>query len=276
MPKPFRVDLSGKPRGRLVVLLHGWPDDGHLWDELVGALDGDYRFARITLPAFDGSKEEGEDFSTWVARLNSTIANLKPENKIVLIAHDWGAWLAYLYEREHADEIAAMVTMDVGGHAAPSGLGHTLFVLGYQWWLVAAYFIGHAAPVVGNGMSRAIARMARAPRASQTSYRMNYPYFYFWRAMFNSRYQSSLLKGYVPRVPVLYLYGKKKPYHFHSAKWEALLRKDNRSAVVEMTDSGHWVMRDEFLETKRAIEKWLSGLGLAKQPRGPEREPELS
>ena len=48
-----------------------------------------------------------------------------------------------------------------------------------------------------------------------------YPYFYMWKnvitSIFNKR--NSFLYRYVPSVPVVYLYAKKKPFQFGGKKW---------------------------------------------------------
>lgn len=47
--------LEGPPEApELVCLIHGWPDDLHLWDKLVADLleTGKYRCLRVTMPGF--------------------------------------------------------------------------------------------------------------------------------------------------------------------------------------------------------------------------------
>ena len=44
----------------------------------------------------------------------------------------------------------------------------------------------------------------------------------------------------VPSCPVLYMYGARKPFHFHSRSWMRHLKERSDAKVVAMA-SGHWV-----------------------------------
>ena len=52
-----------------------------------------------------------------------------------------------------------------------------------------------------------------------------------------------MLSGYVPSVPVVYMYAAKKSYQFHGPKWEKILRETTGCEMIPVND-GHWFMRN--------------------------------
>ena len=257
----LKFEKLGDEQNEALVFVHGWPDDQSLWEKEF------YRFAkthccvRITLPNCGDQLDRhwGVDFPELIELMSQTIAQTLPDHqRIIMVGHDWGAYLAYLFERTYPERIEKMVTMDVGGHFKPSSLGHALMMVSYQWWLVAAWFIGKILPFMGNGMTRALSRYARAPRGADVHSRMNYFYFYMWRAItLSKKYRSSLVKNYHPGCPILYFYGKSKPCNFHSLKWERMLANSPGSKVVAVPKAGHWLMLDQHAFVAAEMERWL-------------------
>jgi hypothetical protein len=71
----------------------------------------------------------------------------------------------------------------------------------------------------------------------------NYPYFYFYKNKISGLWDKSslFLYRYRPSVPVVYLYGKKKPVSFHGRRWENYLL-ENEKCEIQGFDCGHWIM----------------------------------
>ena len=90
-------------------------------------------------------------------------------------------------------------------------------------------------------MARWIARTAGAPEPEKITARCGWPYRYAWRAVLNRRYRKSFVRNFEPRHPLLFLYGTRKPFHFHSERWEQTLeaRDDCR---IQPIDADHWLM----------------------------------
>ena len=127
-----------------------------------------------------------------------------------------------------------------------------LMVLAYQGWLALAWRIGGA---VGDGMARrmAAAMHVRAP-AAQIRARMGYPYWITWTGTHGS-YRA--VRPFDPAVPMLFIYGRRKPFLFHSSAWCQALDARPGSQVVEMK-TGHWVMLDDAPGFERAVFDWLT------------------
>lgn len=259
--KVLEFEKRGSGRNEAMVFIHGWPDDRSLWDREFEHFSRSRCCVRFTLPNC-GTRldlERGADFPELVELISRTIAQALPDHRqVILVGHDWGAYLAYLYERSYPERVSRMVTMDVGGHFRVDSLAHGLMIAGYQWWLTAAWLTGMVLPFAGNWMTRVFARYAGAPRGGAVHSRMNYFYFYLWRAILcPKKYGSSLPGRYRPRCPVLYFYAVNKPFQFHSARWEKLVSASPGSKLVAVTDAGHWLMRDQHERVAGDMERWL-------------------
>lgn len=137
--------------------------------------------------------------------------------KKVFVTHDWGAVFGYLFDQKYPNYMAEMITLDVGGHLQPTAK-ELLMILSYQWTF-AACFILSLLPFLGNWAGTLLAslymRFVLGFRPPQNySAKLNYPYFYFHKnKILNIRNRSKLyLAGYQPSVPVVFMYGSRKPF----------------------------------------------------------------
>lgn len=267
----LETNASGPESAPILFFIHGWPDTSDLWATQVAYFSEQYRCICVDLPNFKNitCPTSSFDFPELTESLAETIQQLTQDldsKKVTLISHDWGAYLSYLLEQNHPELIERMVTMDVGGHLKASSLKHFLSMVGYQWWLIAAFLIGYLLPSLGNWMTRKFAKVARAPHANSPhiQFKMNYLYLYIWRGLICKKYRASILKRYQPLAPLLFLYGRKKPFMFHSSYWEKTLTKLHHCEVLEFSDCGHWLMIDNPERTNTEIQKWLE----TKKPAG--------
>lgn len=251
---------TGSPGQPVLVFLHGWPDTAALWRKQLDHFGKHYHCIAFTLPHFDKPSKpfRSYDFSELVELIVKEIRVRVGNEKVVLIGHDWGAYLTYFIDKKYPDLARALVTLDVGAHFKPSSIGHSLFVVGYQWYLSFAYFVGKLIPPLGNFMTRFFARIGKAPRTADIPYQANYPYLYLWRGMLLPKYRSTILRGYRPAKPSLYLYGGRKPWHFHTPYWEKMVTETPGGRVVKMEKSDHWINVREPERTNEVIQSWLA------------------
>lgn len=265
MSEPLFYRSAGSLTSPLLVFIHGWPDDENLWEAELRHYAARYHCVSVRLPGFGASREGAPDFEEITARLHATIQSLRaPKQELTLVGHDWGAFLAYMYEHRFG-RVNKMITLDVGAEVKPSSPGHALFLVSYQWYLIGAYWLGRAAPTAGTALSRAFAKMARAPNASRTRSRMNYLYQNFWGRALRGRLP--LPAGYLPRCPLLFLYGEDKQYMFHSKDWEKRVNAAPGSAAHGIIGAGHWVHRDQPVLVHGIIDEWLAAASLGKKAR---------
>ena len=253
------VTVEGLESGLTVVFVHGWPDDRTMWRNQVETLKTRYRCAAVTLPNFGdtASASGGCDFPAIVDRLHRTIEKVESD-RVVLVTHDWGAYIGYLYEKKYPQSLESMIAMDVGGHFEPGTLRDIAMFVSYQWTLIALWLVGGLLPNFGTWLTRKFAALLQVPQrqASTLRSRCNYPYFYYWRSLVLPWARRRLLGVYCPRCPVLFIYGGKKPLMFHTDHWlDVVKQTGGKNACIE--DGAHWFMEQQSDQTNELLNDWL-------------------
>ena len=237
---------------KTIVMVHGWPDTHRLWDGQVPALRDRYCCVRFTLPGFDGEKR-----AYTLDEVVEAIRTVVGERRVTLLLHDWGCLYGYQFAMRYPQLVERIVGVDIGdagsrAHLAELGLRGKLMIAAYQNWLALAWRIGGR---VGDAMSRAMARLLRCPTDPATiGAHMGYPYAVRW---FGAAGGFQKLRVFKPEVPMLFLYGEKKPLMFHSRSWAERVATQKGSRVIAFP-TGHWIMvtrRDAFNE---ALRTWLA------------------
>jgi pimeloyl-ACP methyl ester carboxylesterase len=134
-----------------------------------------------------------------------------------------------------------------------------LSVMAYQVWLALAWKLGcHISEKLGTRMTRAMARWLRCPTDQNSiTHRMNYPYAMQWFGTAGGFKGAAKIQ--LP-MPMLFVYGERKPLMFHSAQWLEKVAATPGSAVQGLP-CGHWVMisRPEVFQAR--VRQWLDGQG---------------
>ena len=237
-----------------VVMVHGWPDTWRLWDAQVQALQGSRRCVRFTLPGFDlGRARRLVGLDEMVAFLLAVADTASPHRPVTLLLHDWGCLFGYEFAMRHPHRVARIVGLDVGDVASPAylrslSLGQKAMIAGYQNWLAAAWKIGGAR---GDRMTRWMARQLRCPAApAEIGAQMNYPYHLQWSGGLRG------LTRFAPRWPMLFVYGRKKPFMFHSPEFVAQVEATPGGRCYAW-DAGHWLMQREPEAFNDMLVGWL-------------------
>jgi pimeloyl-ACP methyl ester carboxylesterase len=244
-PPVLKPLVEGPADGAPLFFVQGWPDDHSLWDEQVARLRDRYRCVRIDLPNHEGAvyRRWGYSHEEMVEGLANCVRAFSPAQPITLIGHDWGAYWAYWLHHRYPDLVSRIVGLDVAPDIKPNAR-EVLLIIVYQWWLLAAFVFGGR---VGDWMTRRMARVMGVPKPeSALRSSMNYPYLYAWRDIVTGRI-GKIFEGYSPQVPVLYVYGAKKPGQFHTQRWLESIRSRPANKVVALEGTGHWVTLDPKL-----------------------------
>jgi cis-3-alkyl-4-acyloxetan-2-one decarboxylase len=239
---------------KTMLFVHGWPDDASLWEKQVEFFKDIYHCVTVTLPGFspEDSSDTQVDFPELVDFLAATIR--KEGAPAIVVGHDWGAYLTYMLEERHPELVEKVVALDVGGQIHLNGA-----MVAYQSFLAASWLARNALPHVTTRLSQMFATLVKAPkRNGGVDVKMNYLYYFFWRDLLIPKYRDHLLKDYRPNRPVLFLYGKSKPFMFHSKKWEEMLSLRADCEIHGVEKAGHWLMRNRPEEVNALIDKWLS------------------
>lgn len=240
-----------------LVMIHGWPDTWRLWDAQVNHFGGRYRCVRFTLPGFDPRlpprRPTLEQLLAFFEQVLRRVCNGRPA---ILMVHDWGAAFGYQLCMRNPELVSRVIGIDVGDAGREPRYRSKLrrrdraMMVSYQVWLALAWRIGGR---IGDAMTRWMARLMQVPRTAEPiSACMNYPYHHAW---FNPGAFAGMRPARPPQ-PMLFAYGRRKPYMFHSSEWEVELRARSDCAVVGF-DTGHWVTQSAaFNDT---VQAWLDG-----------------
>lgn len=244
--------------GDTIVMVHGWPDTYRLWDAQVAALRASHRCVRFTLPGFDAARSRhAYSLAEIEAVYERVIEAVSPASPVVLMVHDWGAVFGYRFVQRRPDRVHRLIGVDIGDagskrHLATLGLRGKLMVAAYQLWLAAAWRIG---PTLGDPMTKALVRLLPGPAdAAGVSSGMNYPYWIQWS---RARGGYPPLESFTPACPMLFIYGERKPFMFHSDAWATEIAGLPGCSVVPLP-AGHWVMSDAPQAFNDVVERWLS------------------
>ena len=263
------VDIQIEGNGsETLVMLHGWPDTLALWNDTVIALQDSYQCVRLTLPAFDANAAmPAKSLSDMVAFIHEVVQQVSPQKPVTLVLHDWGCVFGYEYAATHPARVSRMVAVDVGDHnsqdlyaswSAKAKWG----VFSYQIWLAMAWQIakiwGAAGRPLADRMTRYMAKNLRCPSPVASMHAgMNAPYAMKWMKALNGFDMTADVLHTLPSArPMLYIYGRRKPFMFHSAQWLEKIASHPGSRV-EGFDTGHWVMSNKPEAFNALLKEWL-------------------
>jgi len=130
------LHLAEAGAGPALLLLHGWPQHWWCWRELIPRLATEYRVLAPDLRGWGWSEAPPGDYAkaTFAA---DVLALLDAEglDRVRVIAHDWGAYTAFLLALEHPERVERMVALDISPPWQPAPrLRHLAlpFLLSYQ------------------------------------------------------------------------------------------------------------------------------------------------
>lgn len=244
--------VEGPQDGETLFFVQGWPDDLSIWDSLVGSLRDRYRCVRVNLPNYgDGPTARwGADTDAIVDALAACVREVSPAAPVTLILHDWGAIWGTIMHHRHPTLAYRLVILDVAPHMEPGPLA-ALGIAAYQSFLTIAFLIGGR---LGAGMTQQLAKLLGAPQTERRlRSEINYPYRNALMDLATGRFRRNLA-GYRPGAPLLFVYGTKKPFQFHSSQW--LTHVNTVGGEVLPLDFGHWVQRHPDFNTQ--VQDFLS------------------
>ena len=237
-----------------ILMLHGWPDTAAMWEPQVAALSPYFRCVRFTWPGFEtGAPRREHSLDELIALCEQVVRDASPEKPVTLLVHDWGCVFGYQFAQRHPDLVARVIGVDIGdggskAHLDEIGIKGKLGIVSYQLWLAAAWKIGGG---IGESMTRAFAKKARVPVApAALTPEKNYPYYSTWTGKYKR------MKPFRPLCPMLFIYGTRKPFMFHSSAWAAELKGKPGSKVAAM-DTDHWPMLRQPDSFNRTVLDWL-------------------
>lgn len=169
----FDVSDRGPGDGRLVVVLHGFPEDRHCWDDLSGHLVR--AGCRVLAPDQRGYSPGARPAAVSAYRVRElcadvlALADTAGARRFDLIGHDWGAVVAWSLAAFSADRVRTLTALSVPHPRAfadsllrSSQALHSWYMLAFQIPALPELLFRRAGPraadlLVRDGLDRASA-----------------------------------------------------------------------------------------------------------------------
>lgn len=163
---PLAVYQDGDPARPTVLLVHGYPDDHQVWDDVAAQLAADHHVVRYDVRGAGGSGRPGPVRDYLLDHLADDLfavaAATSPDRPVHVVAHDWGSvqsWEAVT--TTGAEQRIASFTsvsgpcLDHVGHwnrrrlrrPTPRHLAQLVNQLGHSWY-IAAFHVPVLAPAL--------------------------------------------------------------------------------------------------------------------------------
>lgn len=263
---------AGPSGGRLVILLHGFPESGDAWRAQVAALAG--AGWRVLAPHQRGYAGSSKPVGLLPYRLDVlaadvlALADAAGAATFSLVGHDWGAAIAWHLASTRPGRLERMVAMN-GPHAGTVGL-HALFhptqVL--RSWYIGAFQVPFLPEALlhANGFALLRRAMRDTARPGAISGELLDTYAAQWaqpgalRAMLNW-YRAIGLQVPTPactiELPVTVLWGGQDRM-LDRGLADAALRLCRKGRLVALPDATHWLHHEEPQRVNDALLEALS------------------
>ena len=106
--------LEWSTEGTPMILIHGFGNEAHIWDDFAPTVSGHYRVLALDLRGHGESAWDPEsryDYENHIADLDAVVAALGIE-RMVLVAHSLGGRVSMLYAGIHPEKLAGLVIVD--------------------------------------------------------------------------------------------------------------------------------------------------------------------
>ncbi len=106
--------LEWSREGVPMILIHGFGNEAHIWDDFAPQVAGHYRVIALDLRGHgdsDWDPESRYDYPHHVADLEAVVNALGIE-RMVLVAHSLGGRVSMLYAGRHPEQLAGLVIVD--------------------------------------------------------------------------------------------------------------------------------------------------------------------
>ena len=250
------VHITGSGSGT-IVMIHGWPDTHELWQQQVAFFEQTYTCVSFTLPGFSRDDRGNYSLDDVVQRISDVVDAVSPEEKVILLVHDWGCVFGYEYAMRRPQRVARMIGLDVGDINSEDlqqslSIAGKLMIFTYQIILAISFICPR---VLGDPIARFMAKTLQARSNREHVHAgMSMPYAMRW---FGINGGLSELLPMDPPFPFYYAYAMQKPMMFHSPQWLQKLLQ-NPANTVQAFDCSHWIMVDKAEALNISIDEWLN------------------
>ena len=116
--------LRWSSEGVPVILVHGFGNEAHIWDDFAPAIAETYRVLAMDLRGHGDSDWDAEgryDYPDHQRDLEAVISKLGFD-RVVLVGHSLGGRVCIRYAGDHIDQVAGLVIVDSAPELDPRGI----------------------------------------------------------------------------------------------------------------------------------------------------------
>src|SRR6516225_5445771 len=254
-------------QGPALILLHGYTQTSRMWRPLIDKLKDKFTVIAPDLPGIGDSDipKNGSDMKTAAIRIHA-LAKSIGVTKARVVGHDIGLMVAYAYAAQFSTEVEKLVVMDA---FLPGVAGWELAYNNDNLWhfrfhgptpetLVKgrekayfAYFWNDLAADKHRSLKQADRNAYIAAYSRPGRMRAGWAYFAAWPGTAKDFAQMAKTEL---TMPVLSIAGEKASAAILSPQMKLVA---STVTVVEMKDTGHWLMEERPEETMEALIAFL-------------------
>jgi pimeloyl-ACP methyl ester carboxylesterase len=244
------VHESGNPDGPVIVAVHGYPDNHHVWDGVAAELGDRFRFIAYDVRGAGESDKPSSRASYRIEQLGddllAVLDAVSPIAPVHLLAHDWGSMQLWepLSEERVASRVATFTSVSgpsldhVGAWLRERGhLGPALRQL-----LASTYMVAFQVP----RLPEAVLRRAPVERVTGRSFRRSVADKTNGINLYRANVVPRVLRPRPARIdlPVLVLAPVDDRYSRLATATQAPVRHVT-DLTVEQIPGSHWVVSDD-------------------------------
>ncbi len=154
---------EGDPDGPALVLVHGYSDSLHTWEEWVRILSDEFRIVSIDMPAHGlTGRVPDDDYSpeAMVAAIHGVVTALRMEC-FSIAGNSMGGQISWLYTAAYPDRVEKLVLLDASGYPDHRPPPRWMQVLGFPG-LAQVFRHISPRPLLESGWKAAFADQSRA------------------------------------------------------------------------------------------------------------------
>ena len=249
--------------GPAVILLHGYTQTSRMWRPLIPKLTDKFTVIAPDLPGIGDSAipKDGLDMKTAAIRIHGLAKSLGI-TKARVVGHDIGLMVAYAYAAQFPSEVEKLVVMDAFLPGVPGwelaydnpDLWHFRFhgptpealVQGREK-IYFAYFWNDLAADKAHSLSVADREFYVAAYSRPGRMRAGWAYFAAWPDTAKDFAQMAQMQL---TMPILSIAGEKASAAILGPQMK---RVATNVTVIELKDTGHWLMEERPKETMDAL-----------------------
>jgi len=264
----------------LVILLHGFPECWYSWRHQLPVLGERYHVVAPDMRGYNLSDKPVGKEHYRIELLVQDVVNLVRyfgKEKAAIVAHDWGAGVAWAVAQRHPEIVSRLVAMQVPPPAAWRAnftfrqLRHSWYMFFFQlprlpeWWASANDFarmdeMYRRTAVRAGAFSEediaAYKQAMRQPRALTSA--INYYRANVFRSLVRGGAETPKDADGRIRVPTLFIYGEHDMAIVPATVRDLGRFIDAPYRELRIPDSGHWVQNEAVHEVNNALLEFLS------------------